>query len=786
MSKLGKITVSNGLQKKASKMNLGGTHITSMDFGRMQVLHSSLLMPKDKVSLDIAHNIRLSPLCAPTIGNCKLKTKAFFIPARVAWEGFESFLAETNWSVQGGQVTPYIPKVCNDTLAGVFNLACAFPLSVTDLSRGSRVSDTPIGVGVMDSYGAIKYSANTSLAVHNKNTAGVRAPYYDVNKPLGEIIGITDGVNSSTNTMNHFVPLKKVNSSTISGMDSPEYDWNNPIANCPLDGVDYITLPCVNGASTDSRLAYGLYSYNYPTTLETETAKQWKNQCHYFVCRFTRYGKGLYNLLLGLGYKINFQSLLMKSTPKYIRTSSRSFDPSPALADFDGPASSSNAYSFTEFTGYHSGHNSSSYGDHTMFNALPIYAYMRMYLDYFAPTQFYPEFEKRLDWYAKSNNYQMHWSDLWTLADMCYSNYEKDIFTSAWQQPNSPLTNTTNVPFSTRSYSTLDSSGNNVDLISSDQTGDHGQLVKNTVKSSGLLSNHTTADGISDLAIRLVRAMTKYSRINNVFGYRAVDRFLGKYGIRPSDERINRSEMVGGSKSEFDVSLVMSQSDTSSANLGDFVGHAESRDSSSLGHYCATEWGYLIIVGWITPRTMYYQGRNRTTLYVEPKDFHDPIIDDLDAMQSIRYDELVADAKCAHQLKNASSYKASNVFGFSRMWHEMKHGYDLITGDFYIDSTGKYTNQSFHLGRTLPSVGAQHFRLGTPLVNDVDFNRCSDSYQFDRIFQTSDVDLDHFYCYFKIDVLCYRYTKSLTDYTLDDENDETRCSSTQMFGTQIV
>lgn len=83
MSKLGKITVSNGLQKKATKMNLGGTHITSMDFGRMQVLHSSLLMPKDKVSLDIAHNIRLSPLCAPTIGNCKLKTKAFFIPARV-------------------------------------------------------------------------------------------------------------------------------------------------------------------------------------------------------------------------------------------------------------------------------------------------------------------------------------------------------------------------------------------------------------------------------------------------------------------------------------------------------------------------------------------------------------------------------------------------------------------------------------------------------------------------------------------------------------------------------
>lgn len=774
---IGKIKVSNGLQKKASKMNLGGTHITTMDFGRLQVLHCSLLQPKDKVNLDIRHHIRLSPLVAPTIGNCKLKTKAFFVPSRVAWNGWDSFIAETPWSTTGATITPNLPKVGNGTLAGVFNQAVSYP------------NDNKV-VGFSGIYGVNAdinrtYTTNVPWLEEAKNGT-IRAPYFDVHRPLGEILGITDGYNPDGTTLKHFVPFSHLESVGI-GYDIPVYDWDNVVISQSTDGFDYITLPCWGNGSTDARLHYGVFNSNYPTQ-KFSGQDAWKNQCHYFVCRFTRYGKALYNLLLGLGYKINFQSLLVKENQSFVSNYNSIWDSSakPSSTSFTPSGSSSSAYDKNGLYGFHSIHNNATYWDSTVFNAMPLYAFMRMYLDYFAPTQFYQEFERVIDWYQTSNNYQCHWSDIWSMADLLFTSYEKDIFTSCWQQPNSPVTSSSLYNFSSRNYSTIDAySGESSDLIDVDHTGAHGQFISNTEKASGVLSNPSAGSSISDLAIRLVRAMTKYSRINNVFGYRPVDRFLGKYGIRPSDERVNRAEMIGGSKSEFDIDLVMSQADTSTANLGDFVGHGQSTDVSNLGHYTATEWGYLFIVAWITPKTMYYQGRNRMTLYTEAKDFHDPLIDDLDAMQSIRYDELVADSKSALELQAAPSYKPSNVFGFTRMWHECKHGYDYITGDFYIDSCGKYSNQSFHLGRTLPSVGNQSMWNNNQLRNDAFFNLCLDGYQYDRIFQTSDVTLDHFYCYFKIDVICYRYTKALSDFTLDDENDDTRVSSIEMFGTQV-
>lgn len=793
---IGKITVSNGLQKKATKMNIGGTHITSMDFGRLQVLHCSLLQPKDKVKLDIRHNIRLSPLVAPTIGNCKLKTKAFFVPSRVAWSGWESFISETPWSVTGGTVTPFLPKVSNDTFAGVFNAAVSFSTANSEVRAGypqPRPFGTEEGIGK-------KYSTNLPWLSETDIRVNVRAPYYDISRPLGEIVGITDGLETGTNKLKHFVPFDHLElHGALGSYDYPIYDWDNVQTSVPLDGFDYITLPCWAGGSTDSRLHYGVYGYNYQNTLQTGN-NDWKNKCHYFVCRFTRYGKGLYNLFLSLGYKINFQSLMCNSANGFAfshtglgsthawvssaKPSSSSFVPSTGT--------SATCFDDKSLYGYHTIANSLTSIDHTLFNAMPIYSFMRIYLDYFAPTQFYSMYERVIDWYQKANNYQIHWSDLYTLAELLYSNYDKDIFTSAWQEPNSPLHVGSSLinPFSTRTYSVVDNNGQPADIVHPDRSSGHMDVVLNNAKSSGVIAGsygtNQISSPISDLAIRLVRAMTKYSRINNVFGYRAVDRFLGKYGIRPNDERINRAEMIGGSRSEFDVNLVMSQADTTTANLGDFVGHGESVDVSSLGSYSATEWGYLFIVAWITPKAMYYQGRNRMTLYTEASDFHDPIIDDLDAMQSIRYDELVADSKFVEELAHATNYKPSNVFGYTRMWHECKHGSDLVTGDFYIDSCGKYSNQSFHLGRQLPSVGDQNQWVGNFLQNDENFNLCRDAYQYDRIFQTSDIDLDHFYCYFKIDVICYRYTKALTDFTLDGENDDTRTSSMEMFGTQIV
>lgn len=805
---IGKILLSNGLPKRRTRINLGGTHITTMDFGHFKIVHSSLLMPGDKVNMSIGHNIRLSPMLAPTLGECDLSLKSFFVPCRVAQDGFHEFISNTQrWKGSSASV-PSIGKINNTILASWFTRYGSVynPISpertTTDHHWDSQFTDVQITKEEAMNFGVQAYLApntyNSSSSFDNYMTA----------HPLTEVIGVCKNINSN-GVMVGFRPITGV--VLNSGHYVPTYgEVVTDDSNLPM--YDFVAMPAAQNASSESKISQFVFAWQVikDTGPNANEDFPYGELYPYCVYRLTQYGKRLYDFLISLGYGINFNFYDVADAPvfnstktaastmsvpnvnfttaqtgnidvgitfssttaanRFVKFASTHFASATGVT-FDGLAAPYKVMSIT----YSNVSNPSNQLDSTEFNILPIQSWLRIHLDWLVPTQF-------LNTYMSEEKVREA-SGFYYDRDLCSQlvrsltcSYRKDYFTTAWQEPNAPLTG------SSANDKAFETDGQTFKF---DSSGGHSENLVHSNSSADSIDNTSGTTGLTGLAIRAVQALTKWRRIQNVTGVRAIDNLLARFGVRPSDERLNRAEFIDSSKSHFDISLVMSQSDTNTASLGDYAAHAESRDSHGLGHYTASEWGYLIIVASIVPKVIYYQGRDRHNLYLSNTDFLVPEFDELDAMQSIRQDELFAENKVPRMLRDGQSYyKPNGTFGYSRLWAEMKQGRDLITGDFRLDTRGKYTNESYHFGRKLPDL-AHRNRKQTGLINNDLFNTCNDSNQFDRIFQFTNVMYDHFFMYFVVDVNCSRNTKSITDYTMNDENDDTRTVSSQMFGTQL-
>lgn len=798
---IGKILLSNGLPKRRTRINLGGTHISTMDFGHFKIVHSSLLMPGDKVNMSVGHNIRLAPMLAPTLGECDLTLRSFFVPARVAQDGFHEFISNTKKFTNNGSSVPSIATINNTILASWFTRYSSVYCPISpEREEGDVHWDSQFKDIHYVKENAVNLGVQAYLCAHTYNASNSFDQYMTAH-PLTEVIGVCKNI-SANGEMVGFRPVTDIYHQN--GHYLPQYGGLKTADELPM--YDFIAMPAAQNATSANKITQWIFPWQI--IKEAENTDFPNGELYpYCVYRFTQYGKRVYDFLLSNGYGINFNFFDVADAPVFNSTKTTNATVSvPHVSFLQSQQGLEVGYMFLTststgtFNKFAATHFASSSGvtydnvadpykimsitysvsasvgnqlDDTIFNLLPIQSWLRIHLDWLVPTQF-------LDSYLSEERVKFG-SGIYTDRDLCSQllrsltcSYRKDYFTTAWQEPNAPLTGTS----ANNMY--METDGGTMHL---DTSAGHSENLLYTSNQRDDIQNIST--GLSSLAIRAVNALTKWRRIQNVTGLRSIDNLLARFGVRPSDERINRSEFIDQSKSHFDISLVMSQSDTSTAALGDFAAHAESRDSHGLGSYTATEWGYLIIVASIVPKVIYYQGRDRHNLYVNNTDFLVPEFDEIDAMQSIRQDELFAENNVPRMLRDSYSYyKPKGVFGYSRLWAEMKQGRDLITGDFRLNTRGKYTNEAYHFGRSLPGLAYRSSKQ-TGLINNDLFNTCNDSQQFDRIFQFTNVLYDHFFMYFVVDVNCSRNTKSITDYTMNDENDDTRMTSSQMFGTQL-
>lgn len=235
-------------------------------------------------------------------------------------------------------------------------------------------------------------------------------------------------------------------------------------------------------------------------------------------------------------------------------------------------------------------------------------------------------------------------------------------------------------------------------------TGQHSHLLKLDATDGANLSAANSVDlssattfNVSDL--RLVFQIQKWLERNARAGARYVE-FLGAhFGVHPRDDRLQRPEYIGGSKSPVIISEVLQTSSTDSTSpQGNQAGHGISGSATFCGSYTAQEFGLIIGIMSVMPRSAYSQGIDRQWLRRTKYDFYFPEFANL-SEQAIERGEIFT---------NSVEAENTTIFGYQGRYDELRVKRNLFVSG--MRSTFAY----WHLGREFSSA---------PELND-EFVKC--------------------------------------------------------------
>lgn len=267
-----------------------------------------------------------------------------------------------------------------------------------------------------------------------------------------------------------------------------------------------------------------------------------------------------------------------------------------------------------------------------------------------------------------------------TNEDILLRAWEKDYFTSAlpFQQrgvaPSFPISGTTSAIWDAGSFNQVAGSGTGFPTNSGQSTLNVGTggfqpanaksfFDSNTVD----LSNATTFD-VSDLrtAVQIQRWLERNARA----GVRYTEFLNAHFGVSPRDDRLDRPEFIGGTKSPCVISEVLQTGESGTTPQGNLAGHGMTVDKRFVCKKRIPEYGLIMGIMSIMPRTAYSQGIDRQWLRSSKYDFFFPEFAHL-SEQGVESAEIFA---------TAVSSENTTLFGYQGRYNEMRHKRSLVAG----------------------------------------------------------------------------------------------------------
>lgn len=360
-------------------------------------------------------------------------------------------------------------------------------------------------------------------------------------------------------------------------------------------------------------------------------------------------------------------------------------------------------------------------------NAIPFAAFQAIYNDYYRDQNLIPEIGYQLTDGDNSSNGE--------LLALRYRAWEHDYFTSAlpWAQKGAavdiPLAPFGDVPVKIQptvdyplpgSIITNAGAQPNLTVPSDDPTWqDVGNQSSMYAETSSLDANPTT---INDL--RRAFAIQAFLEKNARSGTRYTESNLAHFGVRSSDQRLQRPEYIVGVKSPVVVSEVLNTTgqsvpvgDPEGLPQGNMAGHAISYNAGKMDTYFCEEHGFIIGIMSITAKPAYSQGMPRMYMRSDIYDYYWPELSHL-GEQEIYNAELYA---------NVAANAQRTTFGYTPRNSEYKYLPNRVSGDF------KTTLNYWTLAR----------EFGAPPALSQQFIETSDTPT--RIFAVQSTD-DYLYC----------------------------------------
>lgn len=334
--------------------------------------------------------------------------------------------------------------------------------------------------------------------------------------------------------------------------------------------------------------------------------------------------------------------------------------------------------------------------------------------DYFGlPVGVLPDISHRplmFPWYAYNLIYNEYYRDQNYITEIAKTNnviqyraWRKDYFTSAlpWQQrgtaPALPVTGTGTLGIDLSNIYQNDSgtpikawnAALGVGALTVNNLDSKNALVDWLQESKTVQLDNTTTFDVSDL--RVAFQIQKWMERNARSGARYTEFLRSHFGVTPRDERLQRPEYLGGSKSPVIVSEVLQTGETGTTPQGYMAGHAISVDKNFCVNYQVKEYGLIMGILSVIPEAAYQQGIDRQWLRKTTFDFYFPEFANLSEQAIERAEIYATDVEA----QNAT------IFGYQERYAEMRHKRDMVCADM------RDTFAYWHLGRqfsALPSL----------------------------------------------------------------------------------
>lgn len=163
----------------STKFDLSHVHITTGNFMQLQPIYNKEMVPGEKIDVNVETFSRMNALAVPTFGRANIKNRAYFVPMRTIFRGWNDFITDAPHTDSGNVKTPAIinkvPTVTNNALALAFvshnwdmygqfmnglenasSAAGAYDIILHDVNGDSFKKFTPagrVGIKILESLG---------------------------------------------------------------------------------------------------------------------------------------------------------------------------------------------------------------------------------------------------------------------------------------------------------------------------------------------------------------------------------------------------------------------------------------------------------------------------------------------------------------------------------------------------------------------------------------------------------------------------------------------------------
>lgn len=394
------------------------------------------------------------------------------------------------------------------------------------------------------------------------------------------------------------------------------------------------------------------------------------------------------------------------------------------------------------------------------YNALALLAYAKVYVDWYANSQYLNSadvllLERLFKFNDPSSNLVLSVTDIFTLLDLvCYVVYDnEDYYVNAWDNPVSP------------------NAGQFTQFGFTDPTSVSGEVVHTNALGtpqmvSSQLNSVPNAVLIGTTYLHeALKKLTDFQKRHALAGARSIDRVLAQYGVITDSLRQQRSLYIGSNSIDINIGSVMATANgtdgSNTSQVGDFSGAGFGNGQKNWDFH-ADEEGIFIVVSSIVPTGDLVQGYDRNNLHLLKTEFFVPEFDSL-GVQAIEKGEVYTSDQSAFV---AMGLDYRDIFGYSGRYSEYKRPKSFVTGDIRLPSF--YSGgSSWHLMRLFGDSTFSGSVSG--LVHSLSFTRGQDSNQYHRMFQYTGADFNPFYCFIHFDVGVHAPCKPLFEtYEFDD------------------